>query len=870
MRIRTAAFCVVMLFCGCGSAVMQAASPREPLAVPDPTVADRLDAGILRQAADEALAEGLPSVARDLYLRIGTGDATGNADPDITSGLARSYLAMGQGAEAEKVLQNTSTIFQQFPWWRLEMALAQLQQGLVEEARQRLTPPLDDSRLDPALGSWLHFAQGLLKSSSGDYKGAAAEYDKAAQGLPQVLGPQVGLLEIRDQIRSSRADADQLTALRDRLHDQQGQRSGFETARLLALALSGADRRMEALSVLDEQLQYIAVDEDGMRGQLLVLLGHIAGPETTRGRTALQQALMNPQSSLDVMEKALGMLCSVPSQTGSAPLREILDEIITKVPLHPLMDELLLLRSDLSMQTGRIDDASADAQRIIDQYPASSLRHAAMRSLAYIAFLRNPPQYRTAASYLAQLRAELPQGPDRASTGVYIADCFFLNGDDSNAADSYQDTMDEPVPDKGVVFYQLILSLLNSGRMEDARTALDAVTSDSGIDPMHRWKAEWNYLHSLRETGHPDEAFSRIEGLLSDTAAASAPPQSLRLRLMWLEAQLSLDAGHPDQTPQRCHIILGLLETVPEADLEAGQRVLIASQTLLLEAQSLMSVGDETQAGSVLDTLRTSYPDSVAAQNSYLAQARFLSSRERLVEAQRFLLVLADRYPQSDQASVALWEAAICAEQRGLEATYREAISLLDRLVSSYPKSDLVFYARLRQGDILRKLNDFGTALLAYEDVINRFPQQPDLYLAQMSRADCIIAQSANNPVRRADGVAIYERLMELNDAPVDFRVEASFKWAYNLDKQGDSSRAIDAYWLTLNRYLAEDTAPSMKASGRYWVARCAVELGQLLEAAGRYGEARRVYTLMLTSNLPGRALAQARLKRLDEPRAQQ
>jgi outer membrane protein assembly factor BamD (BamD/ComL family) len=335
---------------------------------------------------------------------------------------------------------------------------------------------------------------------------------------------------------------------------------------------------------------------------------------------------------------------------------------------------------------------------------------------------------------------------------------------------------------------------------------------------------------------------------------------------MWLEAQLSLDAGSPEQTPSRCDSILKALGAVPDNVLSPDQRITISSHTLLLKAQALLAVGTEAEAVTTLDLLRNQHPASIAAQNSYLVQARWLVSRERLVEAQRMLLALADQYPGSEQAPVALWEAALASEQRGLEATYREAISLLDRLVGEYPNSALVFYARLRQGDILRKLNDFATALLAYEDLVNRFPQHPSLYLARMNRADCIIAQSAHNPTRRADGTAIYERLMERQDVPVDFRAEASFKWAYNLAKGGDTSRAIDAYWLGINRFLKDDTGASMGARGRYWVARSAVELGQLLELANRFDEARRIYRIMLSSNLPGRALAHARLKRLDEP----
>ena len=49
-------------------------------------------------------------------------------------------------------------------------------------------------------------------------------------------------------------------------------------------------------------------------------------------------------------------------------------------------------------------------------------------------------------------------------------------------------------------------------------------------------------------------------------------------------------------------------------------------------------------------------------------------------------------------------EAALQAERRGQDANFAEANRLIEDLVKKYPSSDLVFYARLKQGDLLRKL----------------------------------------------------------------------------------------------------------------------------------------------------------------------
>ena len=48
------------------------------------------------------------------------------------------------------------------------------------------------------------------------------------------------------------------------------------------------------------------------------------------------------------------------------------------------------------------------------------------------------------------------------------------------------------------------------------------------------------------------------------------------------------------------------------------------------------------------------------------------------------------------------------------------SINIIVRLVGNYPQSELVFAARLKQGELARKLNDFSGAQLVYEELINK------------------------------------------------------------------------------------------------------------------------------------------------------
>jgi tetratricopeptide (TPR) repeat protein len=204
------------------------------------------------------------------------------------------------------------------------------------------------------------------------------------------------------------------------------------------------------------------------------------------------------------------------------------------------------------------------------------------------------------------------------------------------------------------------------------------------------------------------------------------------------------------------------------------------------------------------------------------------------------------------------------AERRGLDDSLKEAYNKhLERLIQTYPNNELVFYARLKQGDLLRKLNDFGAARQIYEDLINNQGQHPDVLLAQLALADCLFAQGGNSVVNYESAAAIYERLRDLPSAAVDLRVEAGFKWGYALAKRGQAAKAQTVFWSVIDTFLL-DTAQATKlgATGRWWLSRTLLELGQILEDANRLDEAQRAYRLVIDRNLSGAALAQSKLAR--------
>jgi TolA-binding protein len=183
--------------------------------------------------------------------------------------------------------------------------------------------------------------------------------------------------------------------------------------------------------------------------------------------------------------------------------------------------------------------------------------------------------------------------------------------------------------------------------------------------------------------------------------------------------------------------------------------------------------------------------------------------------------------------------------------------------VNDYPRDSLVFYARLKQGHLMRKRNDFATARQLYEDLNNNYSQHPDVLTAQLALADTLFAQGANSITNYESASTIFERLRDLPSAPVDLRAEAGFKWGYALAKRGQAAKAQTVFWSVVDAFLLDPAqAANLGAKGRWWVSKSLLELAQILEEGGQLDEAQRAYQLIIDNKLSGVALAQSKLAR--------
>ena len=815
---------------------------------------------VAEDRANAALQAGFPATAAGIYRDLlHDADVPADSRPRLTLALATAQLDAGELAAAEKTLSNYEG--PRNAAYQLRAGLIAANARRIPQAKAALAAGKTED-LPAADKGWWYFLQAQVADAEGDSVQANTLFEQAGKtAVSELQRARFTLGQEQTRLRANQPGEAQLAALRGNMERFQGTRTGYTYVRTYAAALAGLGRAAEAQALLQRQLAVVPVTERDAADQLGLMLGLIAGEQSVAGRHAFRQLLRDGQKP-ETQRLALQLLARGAKATAEREqLRRDLSELIGAPTQHQIIEELLLVRAQTALADKAYAAAEEDARALLERYPGSPLKAGALGVRLAVAW--DLKRYRTAADVIAQLRAVIAPGRERAELGVLLAETFFRADDFKNAADAYDAALREApqVVPAGVLIFQRVLADIRADQLEAAAKQLDEAAANPGFDPLNRWQAEWNLVKEMQVRGQAPAAYARVNRLLA--SGARGVPEELRIRLMWLRAKLSFDNSQPDITRQQADELLKSL--APTVQLDGALRTNVTSMTQLLKAQALLALNQDKEGFAILEKLRSDFRATAAAQYSYLVQAGHLTQSGDMATAQKVLLSFVDNkdYKHSEYAPLALYEAALNLERQGLDRQLSEAYKLLDRLINDYPADDLVFYALLKQGDLLRKLNDFPAARQIYESLINNQGQHPDILLAQVALADSLFAQGANSVANYESASALFERLRDLPSAPVDLRVEAGFKWGYALAKHAQVAKAQAEFWSVVDAFLLDPAmAGKLGAKGRYWVSRALLELGQIHEDAGRLDEAQRAYQLIVDHKLSGTAQAQAKLAR--------
>lgn len=831
----------------------------------------------LQIAAERALQMGFPSAAVDLYQKLIDNPAL---KPDVrnelivaqATALLEDYRADEASAALKKYVGLPSAACQ------LRLALVAMRERRFDEARGMAAGILAD-QLPAGDRSWLLYLNGRLADAGNDFVRAGAFYQQAVEAaVSEIQRTRFVLAREEARLFAGEYSEAKVADYRQHLEKDKGQQL-YYYVKLAVLNLNGLSRKAEAVSTLQRQLQLLPMDERAVSDEWRLLLGLLSGVDDEGvGRNALG-ALLATGVDQAKQRVALQLLARA---SGAGAARENfhrrLDELIGAPATHPLLEDLLLFRAQVALSEKNYSRAEGDANRLLEQYPGSQYKGIARGVLTGVYWEQG--RYRNAAAQAVQARNELPAGETKAQLGVLLAEAWFRAGmgsraaaDYRTAADAYAATLNE-VPagmEPGLLMFQRLVAEVEVANAEEgkadrfarAQSLLDQMGADPRFDPVNRWKAEWNLSRALEAAGEIASAYARLNRLLGTNGDAAKLPADLKAQLAWLQASLAFKADESARTLTLANQLLDTLDGV-----EAGLRSQIASMTLLLQAQAnyKLTPPRPEDAKERLRKLRAEHPRADATVYSYLVEAEESAHKGQLVEAQATLQALADTpdYRNNSYVPYALYQAAQYAERRAQETFLTEAFNILDRLVKKYPSSELVFYARLKQGNLLRLKNDYPGAQNHFTLLVNDFPQHQEVFAARLALADCHAAQGISDASHQESAATIYESLLDSLSATPDIRAEAGYKYGLNLARRGNADAARSVWVRLVTSVLPDDSkAEALGSKGRFWVSKTLFDLGDLLERQHKPEEASTAYDKIILKALPYATQAQERLNSL-------
>lgn len=817
-----------------------------------------------KEAADNALRSGLASIAVGLYDELLV-DSQSNEFIKLELELNRisALIALGEIDRADETLSQFGDI--QDSRFNLRRALVSYFND-DRSVSERFIDRVEEEDLEAIEIPWYLMLQGLLdiRSQKDDDETSFLNRARAAAISPAQRA-QIDLLIYRTLLlEGNRFDQGDLNRLKadSEVEIRQGKRIGLQFAKEYVIGLYALDQPDEAVNAIQTTLPRILEADFDIRDELLLLLGIISERETVAGREAFRR-LLSVGVSTDLRLRALQEL--VASATSADEIQELLSFTAGLDPQtlpDRLSNQILYNRGQLLYWFRDYEASETECQKLLQGDPDPELRESTLRLLVLIAFQRQ--RYRTAAGLLIELSNIVVDEADRNRIQLLVADCFFQAGDYSDASESYGLAIEqaESTVDRGTILFQWVLSDINAGDLDAAAEHMELYKADDTIDPIQKWRSFWNLLTAMHRNNQQSEAYEVLSNWLTQEAR-EVLPVSLWLRLLWFRCQLSLSTHDYDATP----VLAGEVRTVlrdAEGTIEPALGIQVASLTQIIEAQALIFSGREEEGLELIESVRVEFPSTRAAAQSYLVEARYDASQNRIVDAQRRYFELEDNYPTSELTPVALYEAAINALRRGTDSTLREANVILNRLAEKFPDHPLIFYGRLNQGNLLRSFNNFGGAEVVFEQLLVMFPNHKDRAIVEMAQAECILAQTDTSQARIDQAIGKFERLAELPELPIDLRVEASYKWAFSYDRRDNTERVIQIYWIAINQFLIDDDqSAQLGSTGRYWMSRIIISLGEALEELGDIEAARRVYSFIPDRGLPFNSLAEGKLSRL-------
>ena len=279
-----------------------------------------------------------------------------------------------------------------------------------------------------------------------------------------------------------------------------------------------------------------------------------------------------------------------------------------------------------------------------------------------------------------------------------------------------------------------------------------------------------------------------------------------------------------------------------------------AQQASYMHAFSLYLLGEVDQSLLLAEAFVEEYATSTSAADVlfWLAeQANNVGDYER---SEQLFMQIFEQHPEHVLAEHALYRAGRAAFA---QSKYTTAIEMYSAWITQFSDQPRLVYVRFSQGDVFSELGEYARAILAYEEVIENFPQHVLSDAALGRIGDCQFALASEQPERYTEAKNAYLTLKDRMSASPELRLESLYKLGRCEEKMGFATEAFVQYMQGVYHYINAGLVPT--EANTTWLSRAAFSAAKIQENLGNRAEAISVYDRLLALDIPASAEAARR-----------
>lgn len=387
---------------------------------------------------------------------------------------------------------------------------------------------------------------------------------------------------------------------------------------------------------------------------------------------------------------------------------EMLTDLL-KIAKKPEIREMsLYYRASALEQIGKTEEAIADLEQQLREYPNGVMRDNARLSLGRIFSL--PGKYHDSARAISLLReiAKAPSAPRLGAEAVFLlASNDFSNKDYKAAADGFARLFKEYPDDSRIPEARIraAWAFCNGGRYQEAIAMAEEARKAPGVSAADA--IELRYIGAQAQF-----LLSNFEQAGKQFAEIAALPDAQK-------NDFGIRAAY--QTAL-CHFKRNDYVACLEAIRPVLSVAKIREDALWLYAESSMLAGEEMWDNAVegYRLITTEYPDSAMAADALFRLGDLYQKRGNWQDASIAYHQLTETYPKSELAPKALFASAIALTEAG---KHEKALVEWMTFLRNYAQHELVSEALFRQGCALILLGRNLEALDSFDRLLREFPK---------------------------------------------------------------------------------------------------------------------------------------------------